>query len=64
MLLLTRGRIEFNPREYHQPFPKGYHQPLAHEEQAFPDDRGTHCLGGYWWIQPHAGHQFSASQIN
>lgn len=63
MLLVTRGRMEFNPQDHQPPLPPEYRQPLPHEEQPLPDDRGTHYLWGYWWIQPRAGHQFGASQL-
>jgi hypothetical protein len=48
MLLATRGRMEFNPQDYHQPL---------------PDNTGTYYIWGYWWIQPRTGSQFGASQL-
>lgn len=63
MLLITRGRMEFNPQDYHQPLSEEDRQPLPHEKQPLPMDRGAHYLWGYWWVQPRAGHKFGASQL-
>ena len=63
MLLVTRGRMEFNPQDYHQPLPLKERQSRLNEEPPLPEDCGTHYLWGYWWIQPRAGHQFGASQL-
>ncbi|MBD2121821.1 hypothetical protein [Trichocoleus sp. FACHB-262] len=48
MLLITAGRMDFDPKDHHQPL---------------EDEVGEQYIWGYWWVKPRAGNKFCDSNL-